>query len=59
MRARDYLGELLARAWGPPCLSANTLDFSKVRKAIVDADLEMGGERTKSIGKNFEERDIH
>ena len=59
VKARDYLGELLARAWSPPCLSANKLDFSKVRKAIVDADLEMGGERSQSIGKNFEQRGIH
>ena len=59
VKARDYLGELLARAWGPPHLRASKLDFSKVRKAIVDADLEMGGKRNQSIGKHFEERGIH
>ena len=55
--ARDYLGALLARAWSSH-LSTDNLRYSKVRKALIEADREMGGGRKKLIDKNFRNRGI-
>jgi hypothetical protein len=56
-KARDYIGELLARAWCSH-LSADGLVFEKVRKALLEADREMGGQRKQAIKRNFAARGI-
>lgn len=57
LAARDYLGQLLARAWSRH-VSADDLTFSKVREALLAADKDMGNEQQKTIRRRFSERGI-
>lgn len=57
LEARDYLGQLLARAWSQH-VSADNLTFAKVRKALLAADKDVGGEQQKEIKDRFTERGI-
>ena len=57
LEARDYMGELLARAWRR--LSPNDLTFARVGDALLAADRELtGGRYQTSIFENLDWREI-
>ena len=56
--ARDYLGELLARAWGNYQVPY-ALDYSRVLRALHAADRDMGGDYGEAIIGRFAARGIN
>lgn len=59
LRARDYLGELLAKSWNRDRLPPNNLTFAGFGSALLTVDLEMtGGQHQQTIRDCFAWREI-